>query len=153
MKLRITQSGFQTYNGQMGLAVFENGLSVDEVPEQVARRLSGVIQCEWEDGTNPSVTQAELTRDTPAPNVYTTFADVPQEVKPKLAVTPESKAAAPAVVVDVTPGNVYTQEELEAIADAKGIAGLREIAEPVGIKSNSISGLIKEMIAANVVKG
>lgn len=43
---------------------------------------------------------------------------------------------------------VYTKEDLEKIADENGIKGLREIAEPLGVKNVSIEGLIAEIIKA-----
>jgi hypothetical protein len=46
------------------------------------------------------------------------------------------------------PEKVYSKEELEQIADDKGIAGLRAIADPLNVKDNSIAGLIKEIINA-----
>lgn len=41
-----------------------------------------------------------------------------------------------------------TREELEAIADEKGISGLREIGNELGVKSNSIEDLIGKILAA-----
>ena len=41
---------------------------------------------------------------------------------------------------------IYSQEELEQIADKDGINGLRKIANPLGVKDNSIAGLIKEIV-------
>jgi hypothetical protein len=43
---------------------------------------------------------------------------------------------------------VWTREELEVIADAKGIAGLREVADPLNVKSNAIPSLIDKIIQA-----
>lgn len=46
----------------------------------------------------------------------------------------------------------WTADSLAAIADAKGIAGLRAIAEPKGIKGRSINELIREILAAQAEK-
>lgn len=62
----------------------------------------------------------------------------------------EEEAAA-TNAVDSQPA--YTNAELEAIADSKGISGLREIAEPHGVKSTSIKGLIDSILAAGIKKG
>ena len=40
----------------------------------------------------------------------------------------------------------YTLEELEKIADNKGLKGLREVAKPLGIKGTSINGLIEAIM-------
>lgn len=45
-----------------------------------------------------------------------------------------------------TTQTTYTREELEKIADEKGIKGLREIADPLGLKSNSIVPLIDSIL-------
>ena len=54
--------------------------------------------------------------------------------------------------VDQNPGNlpIYTREQLEAIADQQGIAGLREIADKYNVKSNSISGLVDQLAGLTV---
>ena len=55
-------------------------------------------------------------------------------IKPK-----EAKAKTPKV-------KIYTKEELEKIADEKGISGLRDIAVQFGVTSNSISSLIYKIL-------
>ena len=60
--------------------------------------------------------------------------------------------AAPVIADLMAPA--YTEEQLAAIADKQGIAGLREIAEPLGVKGNSIAGLISSILkAAGAPKG
>ena len=164
MKLKITQPGWEGYTGQLGMAFFKDGVSIADVPKLVARRLAGVVGCVWEDGTNPSVTQDELTRDVPAPDVVTTIPAPAPEPAPALM-----PVEAPNATVETQPSEfiqpvdpsaltvptaaIYTKEELEAIADAEGIVGLRAIADPLDIKSNSISALITAMVSAGVKKG
>lgn len=166
MKLRITQPGWENYTGQLGMAFFENGLSVAAVPKIVARKLAGVVGCVWEDGTNPSVTQDELTRTQAAPDVHTTAAPVMPEGTPEPA-----PVVVPLAAVETQPAEfvqpvdpsalsvpdasaaIYTKEELEAIADREGIAGLRALADPLDIKSNSIATLVAAMVSAGVKKG
>lgn len=41
----------------------------------------------------------------------------------------------------------YSREDLEAIADTKGIAGLRAIADEFGVKGRSVSDLIEAILA------
>lgn len=166
MKLKITQPGWENYTGQLGMAFFQDGVSVADVPKLVARRLAGVVGCVWEDGTNPSVTQDELTRDVPAPDVNTTIPAPVTEAAPELIVpsvviaaveTQPAEFVQPvdpsALSVPSASAPVYTKEELEAIADKEGIAGLRALADPLDIKSNSISALIAAMVSAGVKKG
>lgn len=42
---------------------------------------------------------------------------------------------------------IYTREYLEAIADSKGMTGLREIADGHGVKSRSISDIIAALLS------
>lgn len=129
MKLRLMQKGFETYNGQMGVIFFENGLSTADVKVIDAVRMAAVMLCEWEDGSSPSVAQSILDNaNTPAP--------MPRQEQPEPTPAPAPDAQPVGVTVS------YTEDQLAAIADKEGIKGLRVIAEPLGIKSNSISELI-----------
>lgn len=141
MKLRLTAPGWQTYTGQMGVIFFENGLSVADVLPVDAVRVAGVIGAEWEDGRPANVSQIYLD------NMQTEAAVLKDNREPEAPVEPKKEeVAAPAVT--------YTEEQLAEIADKQGIAGLREIAEPLGLKGNSIAGLISAILkAAGAPKG
>lgn len=143
MKLRLTAAGWETYTGQMGVINFENGLSVGEVLAIDAVRVAGVIGAEWEDGTPANVSQIYLD------NLKTEAAvmqDNRQPEAPVVEVKKVEEVAAPTVA--------YTEEQLAEIADKQGIAGLREIADPLGLKGNSIAGLISAILkAAGAPKG
>lgn len=142
MKLRLTAPGWETYTGQMGVIFFEDGLSLSEVLLIDAIRVSGVIGAEWENGTPANVSQIYLDNmhteaKTPEQQAQADSADAPKTVDDD-----ESKQKAEALGVS------YTEEQLAAVADKEGIGGLREIAEPLGIKSNSIRGLIDLIMKA-----
>ena len=131
MKLRLTQEGFEKYTGQMGVVDFEDGLSTTDVLEIDGIRMAAVMGCVWEDGTSPNLGQRYLeSMSIPAP-------DYSGEREATKASQQEAKAGG------------YTEDQLAAIADEKGIAGLREIAEPLGIKSNSIRMLMDEILKKN----
>lgn len=138
MKLRLTAPGWQTYSGQMGVIFFENGISVSDVLPVDAVRVAGVIGAEWENGQPANVSQIYLDNmNTPASSAPSP-APVPVPVEPK---------APPAFLAPLAPlaaalAPVYTADELAEIADKQGLAGLRVIADPLGIKGNSIRGLI-----------
>lgn len=151
LRIKLTQEGYETYTGQMGIIFFENGLSTEPVPFRDAARMAAVMICEFEDGTscNPAqrlletaLQEADSTRDT---------IDAPVAEEP--AVLPAVEALVEIVMTkavekSAVPVRVYSRDELAAIADKKGISGLREIATPLGIKSNSITGLIEELVKA-----
>ncbi len=131
MKLRLTQKGFDNYTGQMGVVFFENSLSTTDVSVLDATRMSAVMSFEWEDGSAANIAQhlldrAGMTAPVSSPSVSAVETNSEPTEKPKS----------------------YTEADLAAIADAKGIAGLREISEPLGVKGNSIRGLIDSIVQA-----
>lgn len=134
MKLRLTQAGFEKYTGQMGVVMFENGLSVGDVLPIDAIRISAAIGADWEDGSAANVGDMYLNNmDAPA------FVGRP-DVERATEVTPEAvKTSAPS-------GTAYSKDDLAKIADAEGIAGLRAIADPLGVKGTSIVGLIEAIL-------
>lgn len=150
MKLRLLQSGFETYTGQMGTVFFDNGLSTADVKPIDAVRMAAQFLCEWEDGTTASVAQSILDHA----HITTGMLPVEQNADQALAqgvatangidVVPAGPAATP--VTPAAPAKVHTEAELHAVADDKGIKGLREIAAPLGIKGNSIAELIAEIL-------
>lgn len=134
MKLRIIQEGFQNYTAQLGVHNFVDGLSVEDVSQMDATRMGAVMQFEWEDGTSPSVTQRMLDTSGDSMPVEPTVTAPP-------AIAPVTTELKPAVTTAV-----WTEDALAAIADAKGIAGIREITDPMGLKNNSIRGLIDAVL-------
>lgn len=135
MKIKITEKGFENFTGQMGVVFFENGFSTADVSSHDAFRMSAVMGFEWEDGTPCNVAQRILDNmNAPAPNVTETFVE---EVKPEVVVQ----------------GELWTEDELGKIADEEGIAGLRAIADPLGIKDKSVAGLISGLLKAGARKG
>lgn len=133
MKLRLIQTGYETFTGQMGAVFFEDGLSTADVSEMDAVRMSAVFQCEWENGDSSSVANWLIERkNDPAPDVL--------NLEPVTEDSPVTKAPE---------GEVWTEAELSAIADTQGIAGLRTIGDKLGVKEKSIRGLIDGILAKN----
>ncbi|WKZ86337.1 hypothetical protein N5B55_05125 [Ralstonia pickettii] len=143
MKVRLTQPGFETYTGQMGVIFFKEGLSTDDVLPIDAIRLSAVFGAEWEDGTPANIAQRLIDEaDTPAQDVNGAAE----------AAAAQSEGAAPAgeplATGNAETAKTYTEEELAAIADKDGIAGLRAIGDTLNVKGNSIRGLIDAILKA-----
>jgi hypothetical protein len=134
MKLRLTQAGFEGYTGQMGVVMFENGLSVGDVLPIDAIRISAAIGADWEDGSAANVGEMYLNAMHAPAFVGGGINDVSVPVEPEKDDTPAAT------------GPRYTQEELAKIADADGIVGLRAIAETIGVKGTSIVGLIEAIL-------
>jgi hypothetical protein len=134
-RLRITEPGWALFTDYFGGVPFENGLSVHPVDPITAMRLGSLIQIELVDTGEQAGKAAELVA------MHDTAAAV---VTPVPAATEADMA--PKVEAPLVPK--HTRESLEAIADGKGIAGLRDIATPMGIKSNSIPDLIEKILKA-----
>ena len=149
MKLRITQKGFENYSGQMGMILFKDGLSVYDVSERDANRLSALFNVTWETGEYVKITKVEV--EPSAPVGRETYL-APSDGKPEVVagndgsvVYVESTIADSDAPVKVT--KRYSIEELEAIADKEGIVGVRKVAAPLGIRGTSINGLIEQILS------
>lgn len=144
MKLRLTQPGFETYTGQMGVIFFEDGLSTADVREIDAIRMAAVMLCEREDGSSPSIAQSILDNaHTAAPIFEAGASEHDHEAKMNASV-----AAVVAPNSDVPRTSVMTAAQLHAIADKDGIKGLRLIGDALNIKSNSIREMIDAILKA-----
>lgn len=129
MKIKITQPGWGGYTGLLGMVEFVDGVSVDDCSRADASHIGGIVSIEdVETGRNPSA--AQLIVDSAS-------VKAPVEV----VVVPE-KAAAPAGV------KVYSRAELEAIGDARGIKGIRDVSDLMDVKGNSIPLLIEKILQA-----
>lgn len=137
MKLKLLAPGYTDYTGLFGIVEFENGLSVEDVSEQAANRIACIVSAAWEDGGIVGVADRLLAgANVQAPDMYAKREEIEY-------IDPTGKSGG---------GAAWTKEELGEIADKNGIAGLREIGEPAGVKGNSIVGLIDAIVAANVTK-
>jgi hypothetical protein len=136
MKIKIIEPGWAGFTGPLGWTEFVDGVSVDEVSKAEAQHLAAVVQIEELDsageGTGKSPSIAQVILDTHGKSA-------PAET------TVKGTDAAPA---PVAPAKVYTPEELAAVADADGIKGIRQIADPLGLKGTSIAELIGKVLTA-----
>lgn len=137
--LRIIQQGWEAYTGPLYGITFENGVSVDGYSAIQAAQVAGTVQAEEVIGDkthNPSVSQEILNWKNRALDQDM----VRQASTGELVKSQDLKT-------DLTPVKIaYSRAQLEAIADEKGIAGIREITDPLNIKSTSIGKLIEEVL-------
>lgn len=144
MKLKMIESGMERYTGNFGGFEFVDGVSVEDIPKNDILRLGAIIAVV--DAQNPkqqqSQGQVELENwDKTAQVVtYQTLADKGAEKGGVERIEEAPKPTRPA-------GN-YTRESLQAIADEKGIKGLREIAGDYGVKGTAIVDLIEAILVA-----
>lgn len=146
MKLRLTQPHYETFTGQMGTVFFQDGLSTADVKPSDAVRMASQFLCQWEDGSTASVAQSILD------HAHTTTNSLPVEINADQALATQRAEAAQMSGYETQPDGTpapskrYTEDELSAIADERGIKGLRAIAEPLGVKGNSIAEMIRAIM-------
>lgn len=151
MKVKLHQSGFESYTGQMGVVQFENGVSTDHVSPFDALRVAGAMQARWEDGSEinlaaTSITKNDLSADSAAESTrieahaesYAQAPETPANASSSVGVEGEGKAVE------------YTAEQFDAIA-SEGIAAVREIADKYGIKGRSIADIHAALVRQGVV--
>lgn len=146
MKLKITQKGFENYSGQMGAILFKDGVSVYDVNESAAYRLSALFGVEWDTGESVKITRNAAVMSAPiGRETFLVATDgKPEEVRGNDGRTTYVDSDLTDAPIKVT--RRYSIAELEAIADEHGIKGLRDIAGPLGIKGTSINALIDEIM-------
>jgi hypothetical protein len=175
VKLRLTAPIWKTFTGALGVIVFENGLSTTDVLETDATQVASLVGAEWEDGETANVAQRLLdTAHAEAPvekapshggetaNPVTepepdsepdSEPALDLELKPRPEPVPNESLPNESLPNELLPNeSLWTEEELAKIADAKGIAGLREIATPLGIRGTSIRALIESLLKASAAK-
>jgi hypothetical protein len=152
----IKADGWDGYQGPLGGYMFKDGRSAHPIPLRAALRIGASIEVydEHDVRLHPStypvnespssvgapIVQFETEGAKPVP-VYepvTTKEDVEDiDTSPEREITETGEVR-----------EIYTRAKLEAIADKKGIAGLRDIADKFGVKGRAISELIKEILEA-----
>jgi len=130
-KIKITEPGFAGYTGNLAMVDFVDGVSTRECTPFELTRLGAIMRFEHADSGVQigAASEALASRTTPMGGV------VAASIEP------------PAVV---TVPQIYTYEELAAIADSEGIVGLRKIGDALDVKSRSIPELIKVILEAQV---
>lgn len=137
--LKMVQAGYENYNGPIGAYEFVNGVSTVMIPRNDRDRLATAFQ--FVEFTEEGVDEVEagvaarMLRDSKV---------AAEETKTLARQTEEEKQIEDASVVMIAekPPVIYTRDELEKIADKKGINGLREIADNWKVKHRSILPLI-----------
>lgn len=141
-RLRIVQKGYEKYSGPIGAYEFKDGVSVEALPRMNRDRLAVAFQFVEinEDGSEqPSGVTHRLVEER----------DLRKPVEAKLIRQTEEERAAEqvALVEKKRPVRViYTDEQVHEIMSSKGIAGLREIAQPWGVKHRSAKVLMQMIL-------
>lgn len=145
-KLRITHAGWENFTGWLGPVRFENSVSVEPTTPQIINQLAAAVSMvEFdEDGVETIAGVAHAMAEgrglsylEPTVLVPVTQAELDAEKARELA----TKGKPPIE-------EFHTSESLLKIADELGMAGIREIAKPWGVKDRSIPKLIHAILVA-----
>lgn len=136
-KVRLLESCFKGYTGVLCGIQFVDGVSVSELPFVDQQRICSSMRAETIDGSNVSPSGIFSERH-------------------GLSAGSLEETAAPAVVslervtsqTNVSKVPKLSREELEAVADSEGIAGLRQIGNELGVKGKGIVEMIDGIIKA-----
>ena len=139
MKIKIVEGGWEGFSGNLGMVDFENGVSVRDVTQAEANVISASIRVVNVDDDS-SVGALGLDADAQNRPCVTRNLQTLEEI---LAQGENPNAEQP---VQAAPSKQYTKEELEAIADKEGIAGLRKIGNDLDVRGTSIASLIEGIL-------
>ncbi|MBP2498255.1 hypothetical protein ABID82_005146 [Methylobacterium sp. PvP062] len=149
-RIKITQPGWAGFTGEIGITLFKDGISVDHVGRREIVKIGASLSLievddEGDEGENPALQHRMLTDGSMS---------IPAEVLTPLARASDepSVPAAPraAKAVDPTTITFHTKDELEKLAETKGLAGLRAIMDPLNIKAVSINKAIQVILKAEL---
>lgn len=155
MQIRLTYPGFAGFTGYFGNIKFEDGVS-EHISSVEAERLGCIVACETLEGENPSATQRMVdVRNKDLNDLHGTGHEVSNlgaqeqnQVQTENQVDAQSEGQGESVNSSAEkPKFDFTREDLEALADAEGIAGLRNLGSQHGIKGRSIVEIIEELLA------
>ena len=149
MKIKIDEAGYENFTSFLGVTEFVDGVSVNDVLPRQINLLAAIVRIvDAKTGVQygPGY-EFDAVKDLKAVTedvLLLTEAGQASAAKAEQARLEELKQAQ----ADEANGMKkisYTQADLEDVADKHGIAGLREIAEPLGIKGTSVAKLIEEI--------
>lgn len=175
MRIKITQPGWETYSHDLGCTMFKDGVSQADVSRHEALRLGAFISVVEidEDGNelgqiSPAIdalrqtkVKAPVTAGLERVQAKPTFSEEVENLNEGIVETAEeqrirdvrlaqksNETAGRMIAEAVAAPALHTEASLEAIATEKGIAGLRDVALPFGVKNTSVKGLMSEILVA-----
>ena len=134
-RVRIVKAGWQTFTGQFAGHRFVDAVSVEKLPQVTIDRIAALTQIVDEKDEPVGV----IVRD-----------DAAKEVEAPVIAPLQTLEAVLAAAEPIIDGArvIYPHDTLLAIADKKGISGLREISDPLGVKGRAIPDLIQAILQA-----
>lgn len=147
-RIKITQAGWAGFTGEIGITQFKDGISVDHVGRReivvIGASLSLIeVDDDGDEGENPALQHRMLSDGSMS---------MPAEILKPLARATDEAPAAPraAKAIDPTAITFHTKDELEKLAETKGLNGLRAIMDPLNVKAVSINKAIQVILKAEL---
>ena len=146
-KIRITQSGWEGFTGQLGYVEFKDGTSVSPVPQVFADRISALIECQVVAADGEQSLQAGIAARLVGGET------IPAEVEEALERQTDQDRTREEALIKITTSKeaeqeLYTKEQLEALVDKEGLAGLRKVGDIWQVRDRSIPKLIEKILVA-----
>lgn len=142
-KLKTVQPRMQGYTGILGMVRFTDGLSDEYLPRHIRDRMAAAmefVEIDQDGNEQPAGAQHRLIRGNQSSIV---LEETPRQTDAEKAAEASQLAIAKSKVPVLA-----TKEELEAIASASGIKGLREVGNKWGVKHRAIPTLIAMILDA-----
>jgi hypothetical protein len=145
--VKITQPGWETFNGDYAGYAFENGVSTHPLPRNICDRIAANLGAEIIDDAGDNLGQGGAaariaTRRSLEATVGTLMERQTAEAKAgELLQGHQDAGKAPT-------REFFTEAQLEGIAEAGGMDELRKLAAPWNVKHRSIPGLITLILKA-----
>lgn len=148
--LKIVSKGWEGYNGHLNIISFKDGVSTTPVPQLIADRIAGavsVVKCDAEGNVGEKPEAVGIQNRLVSESAARAAILEPLERMTEKEKTFEAKLdAARSLTAPVE--TLYTRAELEAIADEKGIKGVRVVGDAWKVKGKAIPVLIESILAA-----
>ena len=139
MRVKIIEPGWEKFNDQLGGTPFTDGVSDDHLSRPDIDRIAATLRIETFDGDYVPINERIIERHNPAPQEASVTEKSAEQIAVDAAISEAREIGAPT--------HIWTKETLGQVADEKGIVGLRDIADPMGVKNVKITGLIDGILA------
>lgn len=145
--MRITEPGWESYTGYIGMIEFKDARSVEPVPRVLADRVAGLVSMvevsedgtEGQSGFAARLVGGATLRIEPQPDLERQTESERQAEQEELL---KKRTERPVST------RIYTEAELMSAASTGGIQALRVIAKPWDVRDRSIPGLIDLILKA-----
>lgn len=145
MKIKFASPELANFTGMYGVLEFKDGVSVHDVSAHDIRLFGAITAIEViGEGFTPEKSYDEIKNISAVSVTLPTLAELQAQSAQLVTALMSPPEGAPVSA----PSTLYTKEQLEAIADKEGIAGLRAIGDTLDVRGTSITKLIAAILDA-----